>query len=435
MAKKLALVLVLLLAAVLVLTACTVEDYTATPLTGDTSGEVESNGGLAVVKGDYLYYVNGSQASSANDNTYGSVEIGSIVRISLENFRQAMMSSNTVEVINNTSKVLVPKMVYTANTTEKKLNGIFIFGDRIYYATPDTTIDRDGAAQYTRLALKSCKLDGTDTKHHYIFDKNSYTVALAEVGGRPYAAFVQNSNLYLLDLSKENVTPSLVFEGVASIKYDTTGNAFFTNSSNDIYSYVFGGQPKLVEDNPTVEGQSQTSVRYSLVNAQNGVLYYSVTSTYNFESQGVYSLTLNGTKTKLSTYVPSSYLGTDGKLLVYESANYSLNLFDPATKSSTPLVISKESKAITLTGIQDGNAVYVSDNKTYMVPLDSSDEAVRLTEVKQLSNWAQADLCGGYAFFIADEAETRGHSVMAVELESPKLTQKIVMRGYIPKTN
>lgn len=432
MAKKLALVLVLLLAAVLALTACTVEDYTATPLTGDTSGEITSNGGLAVVKGDYLYYVNGSQASIANENTYGSVEVGAIVRISLTNFKQAMMSANTVEVINNTSKVLVPKMVYSANTAEKKLNGIFILGDRIYYATPDTTIDRDGAAQYNRLALKSCKLDGTDTKHHHIFDKNSYTVALAEVGGKAYAAFVQNSNLYLLDLSKENVTPSLVFEGVASIKYDTTGNAFFTDSSNDIYSYVFGGQSKMVEDNPTVEGRSQTKVSYSLVNAENGVLYYSVASTYNFESQGVYSLTVGGTKTKLLTYVPSTYLGADGKLLIYESANYSLNLFDPATKSSTPLVIAKESKAITLTGIQDGSAVYVCDDKTYTVPLDGSAEAVKLSEVKQISNWTQTDLCGGYAFFVAGESETRGYSVMAVDLE--KLTQKVVMRGYIPKT-
>jgi uncharacterized lipoprotein YajG len=111
MKKKFALAIAILLVALVVFAGCAQEDYTMTPLEGNTEGEVISNGGLAVIKGDYLYFVNGSPLSYTGNNTYGQVEIGSILRISLTNFRQAMMSSNSAEVILNTSNGLFRKHI------------------------------------------------------------------------------------------------------------------------------------------------------------------------------------------------------------------------------------------------------------------------------------------------------------------------------------
>ena len=42
-----------------------------------TSDQAKSNGGFAVEKGDYVYFING-QALSTADNTYGSVQKGSL---------------------------------------------------------------------------------------------------------------------------------------------------------------------------------------------------------------------------------------------------------------------------------------------------------------------------------------------------------------------
>lgn len=432
MAKKFALALALLLALVMVLAGCATEDYTKTPLTGDTSGEVTSNGGLAVIKGDYLYFVNGSQKSNANNNIFGKVQIGAIIRISLFNFEQAMMSANAYEVIGQNGEIVVPKMIYSANTTDKFLNGIHFYGDRIYYTTPDTTPDREGAAQYARLAVKSCKLDGTDTRHHYIFDKSEYTVAFAEISGKPYAAYVQNSKLYLIDLMQENAAPALIHDGVASVKYDDNGTVFFTDADNNIYSYLFGGAVKKIVENPTVEGDSKTGVTYTLNSISEGEAYFTMQSTYNVEVVGVYKVTAGGELTRLTYYVPSVYMGYNGKLLVYESANYSLNLYDPASKTSKMLV--KEDESVTLTGIQEGCAVYVTDGKSKLISLTGDDSAVEVTETAVYANWAQLDLCGQYAFFIKSEAETQGYTMMAVDLLSSEKLTKVIIYGYFPSS-
>ena len=54
--------------------------YNPAALPGDISGEVTSNGGFVVEKGNYVYFINGSEQSDA-DNTYGDVVKGALYRI------------------------------------------------------------------------------------------------------------------------------------------------------------------------------------------------------------------------------------------------------------------------------------------------------------------------------------------------------------------
>ena len=64
---------------------CTGEYYRADALDGDYSySEVVSNGGFAVEAGNFVYFINGVEANTA-DNTYGDVQKGALVRISKDN--------------------------------------------------------------------------------------------------------------------------------------------------------------------------------------------------------------------------------------------------------------------------------------------------------------------------------------------------------------
>jgi len=442
MAKKFALVVVLLLVAIFVFAGCATEDYTAVPLEGDTSGEVYSNGGLAVIKGDYLYYVNGCPSSNGVDNTYGNVEIGAVVRIPLFNMNQAIISANPEDVVDSNAEVLVPKVIYSENVTQKFLNGIHIFGDRLYYTTPDTTIDREGAAQYTRLAIKSCSLDGTDTMHHYIFDKSDYTVAFAEINGVAYACFVQNANLYLLDLTKENVTPKLVKENISSIMYGE-GVAFFICDTN-ICSYTFGGEVKVAVQNPTVDGQPIYDTTYSFNNIQDQTLYYSASALIDF---GFYKVTVDGNSQKLSDLNPSSYTsyaiyGWNDKLIMIKATN--ISLYDPIARVSST-VIATESSTITYVGMQNGYIIYtVPDAEdstvtvTKMAYYDGSKTIITVTSTKSISNWTDIDICDNgeynYVFFVNSVTDLRGYSIYAVDIDEHNHTDKIVTKGYVPAT-
>lgn len=128
--------------------------YSASPLEGGLpQGEVTSNGGFVVQKGDYIYFINGSADYSA-DNTYGDVVKGSLMRITVSALESGDYSS---------AQTVVPLLVVSQDFT----SGVYIYGDYVYYATPNTLGTMQGEVQSSYLDFKSTRLDGTGTMRHY----------------------------------------------------------------------------------------------------------------------------------------------------------------------------------------------------------------------------------------------------------------------------
>ncbi len=437
MSKKLALVVAIILVAVCVLAGCgKTESYERDPLTGDTSGAVISNGGLAVIKGDYLYFVNGALGSYTTDNTYGTPNYGAIMRISLFNFEQAMVSSNTTDVINDKAVVLVPKYFYSGNTSDKSINGIFIYNERLYYFTPDTSLDKNGYVQSGKLAIKSCKLDGTDTQHHYVFASNTYSVALLYNGSAVTAVYLdtKTATLYSIDLSVENSVATVVSEKVSSVKYDVeNGKAFYINADGDIYLYTFGAEPKMVVDNPTVTGDTVTTSTFTMVNIYKGVLYYKGASNYNQSAVGVFSVTANGTITKLLTYTPSNIYCYDNKVLISSGASESYNIveYNPAEFKTKELV--KSTKAITIDKVLDGKIYYTINNEYLATAFDDIEKPLKLVTTTIYTNWATQDVCGEYVFFIDSSSKGTLYLLKGVVADG-KTNEKILQVGIIPES-
>ena len=95
------------------------------PLDGNYSdGEVVSNGGFAVQKGDYLYFINGVEANTAN-NEKGAPVKGAVYRIKNSDLAERNYSS-VQKVVN--------QLAYTTDYEA----GIFIYGDYVYYGTPSS---------------------------------------------------------------------------------------------------------------------------------------------------------------------------------------------------------------------------------------------------------------------------------------------------------
>lgn len=156
--------------------------YGSDALTGNYSdGEVKSNGGFAVEKGSYVYYINGLGSSTA-DNEYGTPVKGAVYRISKENLKKRNYS--TVDKV-------VGNIAYSSNYN----GGIFIYGDRIYYGTPSTAKNSEGVVQNSYLDMKSTKLDGTETmKNFYVqFPNASYEYRYVEENGTVYLLYAATS--------------------------------------------------------------------------------------------------------------------------------------------------------------------------------------------------------------------------------------------------
>ena len=62
------------------LASCSSGGYSPKKLTGNIAGEAVSNGGFAVEKGDFIYFINGSEDYTAN-NTLGKVKKGALFAV------------------------------------------------------------------------------------------------------------------------------------------------------------------------------------------------------------------------------------------------------------------------------------------------------------------------------------------------------------------
>lgn len=117
---------------------------------GDASAAVESNGGYVVKQGKYVYFINGFVGADA-DATWGAATKQGIVRAE-------MKEDGTID--NSTSKLLVPKSIYNSSAN----GGIAIFGEWVYYATPNIDKDKSGTASTTNTDFMRTKIDGSVTQ-------------------------------------------------------------------------------------------------------------------------------------------------------------------------------------------------------------------------------------------------------------------------------
>jgi len=117
---------------------------------GDSSAATISNGGYYVQQGKYAYFING-YVGSVTENEFGVPVKQSLVRAEIAQDGSVNM---------NTAKVLVPLSIYN----ESAKGGIAVFGEWVYYATPNVDKDKNGTASTTDTNFMRTKTDGTITQ-------------------------------------------------------------------------------------------------------------------------------------------------------------------------------------------------------------------------------------------------------------------------------
>ena len=205
----------LMTAGVLSLAACGSEFKTPS---GIPEGAVESNGGFVVAKGDYYYFINGIESYTA-DNTYGTPVKGALYRI----------KKADVKAKRNTAERVVPSLM-TAGTYD---GGLYIYGDRIYFTTPNDVPDPvSGELDTSYLYFKSAKLDGSDVKSYFALDSNSNPYRIVEVDGTVYVLYVASNDLYSYNTANGQKT---------LLADNTTAYAFNKNDPTDPMVYYTMG--------------------------------------------------------------------------------------------------------------------------------------------------------------------------------------------------
>ena len=148
----------------------------------DVSGNVESgNGTFIVEKGNYLYFVNGIGDFEVA-NKMGDAVKGALLRIKKSDL--ANPSEDKVETV-------IPKLVTTSSATD----GIFIYGDTVYYGTAFDEKDKKGTVRkdytdFLRFDLKTAKSTRITYESNKVTD---YT--FVERNGKVYLAYVSTETV------------------------------------------------------------------------------------------------------------------------------------------------------------------------------------------------------------------------------------------------
>ncbi len=176
---------------------------------------VQSNGGFVVSVGDYYYFINGVETYTA-DNTYGKPVKGALMRV-----KKADVENGE----GDKAEIVVPSLMVTGTNYN---GGIFVYGDRVYYATPTNVKNTEGNVQNSYLDFVSVKLDGSDRKEHFRVSSNStdYRYVLAGEG--------ENKAVY-----------ALYYDSTATTLHSfNTAADVDTVLAKDVTSYVFNSADK-----------------------------------------------------------------------------------------------------------------------------------------------------------------------------------------------
>lgn len=188
-------------------------DYQFTPLAGEVTGEVSSQGGFVVQKGEYVYFINGVETNTS-DNTYGTPVKGALMRI----------KTADVKAGKNTAETVVPSLMVAADYT----SGLYIYGDRVYYATPNTVGNTSGTIDNTVLSFRSAKLDGSDIQEHFRVADNATVYRFVTVNDAVYIIYVTDSTLSSYNTATE--TDTTLAENVS---------AYVVSSSDKSDPYIY----------------------------------------------------------------------------------------------------------------------------------------------------------------------------------------------------
>ena len=326
--------------------ACTplVGCQSGTALEGDTSGEVTSNGGFVVEKGNYYYFINGADEYTA-DNTFGDVVKASLMRIA----KSDLASGNY-----GAAQTVVPSLMVAGDHT----SGIYIYGDRVYYATPTSAKNISGEVENSYLDFKSTKLDGTDTTSNYYFrsSENATVYRYVEVDNVVYCLHIENdTDLY--SYNTETGDDTLLAAGMTS----------FTLATNKTDPGVYYTMAVTVGDSVDASyNESYTQIYYVRADATEAAYEYTFSDEYVEDYRE-----MNGSETY--PYVNYGTIVLDGYGSDCDFTQFNHN---EGTEAYTP-----SGYTYTLVGYANGGLYYT---RSYVDKTESEGD-------------------GGWLFYLADE--------------------------------
>lgn len=161
---------------------------------------VYGNGGFVVTKGDYVYFTDAYVKSSSLGSKISN-QLGSVTETGLYRARK------TVETVDGTERpILTDIQLMVSKVVGFENSGLYIFKDKIYFATPTTDKDKTGT-RYDLITFYSCNLDGSNLKKlHQTTSFSGGKFSMTMIDGNAYLLIYTGSEIIRVSENGEALT-------------------------------------------------------------------------------------------------------------------------------------------------------------------------------------------------------------------------------------
>lgn len=254
---------------------------------------VTSNGGMSVIKGDYLYFVNGyvdETTLTKDDNKEGKITKGAIYRTKLDN--NEIVKDKEGFLLNDRTDLVVSKVVGFNN------GGFHIIDNNIFYATPYMKLSNAGELQTSRIEFHRVGINGLEDKAIYTSEGTVTEWTMYKVGDTPYLVLNDNSKIVSVNASNgkivgtvEKNTSYKILKETDYVYADTRTSlnqthVIYTRDIDTATDKVFNYKGNVVcafniatGENTILEIAQNNS--YTIQNVTRDTIYYSYTNTGN----------------------------------------------------------------------------------------------------------------------------------------------------------
>lgn len=453
MKKIIILLVAVLLCCSAVFAGCTDKTGYSNNLTINASDAVSSNGGFAVVKGDYLYYINGVETNTA-DNTYGDVVTGALVRTKIAEL------ANPAEA---KPEMVIPALFVAGDMT----SGFYMYGANVYYASPSTTKNKEGVVENSKLDFVKTSLDGKTSTTIKTVDDKATVYRFVEASGVVYLILKtvnEDSETVIQIINANDGKEVIVTEKIENVIFTDGGNGaevYYTRiahddvldqdeSYNEIHRVTVEGKDEILLSGKGQYGNAEgdetgfgvSGAKFTLIKDTADTLYFSaayvdtsITSVTRYyavkkadlagpageeEADVASAITANqakivllneGTASASTVFATNSYY-KDVNTIVYLDATHGIVKYDYATTDASAvdgrirLFYDKDLVAYTVKFWQDGY-LYLADASNYyyrvnvdaLLDADTTNDNVSVEKINFLANstsWYAPEVVGEY---------------------------------------
>lgn len=368
-------------------------------------GEGNIVGGFIGQTSNYVYFING-QGNSAEDNKFGAPIKG------------ALMAADKADL--SKAEVVVPKLFASTDYSA----GIYVYGDYVYYGTPNTEKNSGGAIANDELIIMKTKLDGTESKELVGIGSLSAQFRVVESEGNVYVIYYDVDETALISYNANNGEKKVIAKTDAKAQgVGATSLATYTFLDNKCveqgYAVVF---------TQSIYSEDYYEEKASQAGYQRAVENYNKLYAYKAGAEEA-TLIADGSEDELNYTVNLSkngyifYTATDANAKAETLVSY-LCIPHASTSGTGNLNASILTEASVIKGLLE---VYVLENgKVYKA--DAAKENANLKEVVALAPNASKliDVFGGYVYY-----QTTSSAIARVELGNENAKEEIISDGTI----